>query len=188
MAHSSESFVPSDLEAARSGDAGARTRFWSRGYSELRQVAAAALAQWNGRIGLTPTDVLHEAFVRLAGRDRVTDEGTRFFYASFATECRRLLVDHHRQRIADKRGGRMQRVSLNSGILGDSNKPFDLIDLNDAIEVLAKLDPRAAQIVDLRVFGGMSMDECAAALGVSKRTAEYDWTNARSWLRDRLDG
>ncbi len=175
-----------DLAAARGGDAGARTRFWTQGYAELQRIAAAALAGWNGRLAVSPTSLLHDAFVQLAGRDQVTREGSGYFFVSFATECRRLLVDHHRRNMAEKRGGKLQRVTMPSELLGDGGSPIDLIDLHDAIEVLAKLDAREAQVVDLRVFGGLDVAECAAALGVSKRTVEADWTNARSWLRERL--
>lgn len=176
-----------ELEAASRGDAAARARFWEVGQAELRRIARAHLARWRGRVSLAPTDVLHEAFVRMVDRSRVTSEGAAFFYTSFATECRRLLVDHYRKKVAERRGGGWQRVSLHSEIIDERRPEFDLIDLSDAVEALAELDPRQASIVDMRLFGDMTVAQCAGALGVSERTVAEDWKHARAWLRVRLD-
>lgn len=177
-----------DLQAACSGSEDAKARFLQHGYDELRRIAEREVARWNRARTQTPTDVLHEAVVRLLGRPEVMVEGSGFFYVSFATECRRVLVDRYRHRRAGKRGGGMQKVTLHAELLEAEGGAFDLLDLHEAIEELARRDAREAAIVDMRVFAGLSVDECAKALGVSKRTVEGDWTDARSWLRHRLQG
>lgn len=174
------------LEAACRGGGDAKARFWELGQAELRRIAAAKLAEWHGRVSLSPTEVLHEAFLRMVDRSRVTTEGAAYFYCSFATECRRLLIDHYRKGRADRRGGDRRRVTLHSEVLDPTHPEIDLIDLHDAIETLAGLDPRQAAIVDMRMFGDMTVAQCAEMLQVSERTVADDWRHARSWLQVRL--
>lgn len=174
------------LERAAEGDATAQQELWSSCYEQLRLIASAALQRWNGRVSLQSTDVLHEAFARLVDRSRVTERGHRYFLKSFATECRRLLVEHWRAKQALVRGGDRERVTMVSQALAGTTQGMDLLELSDVIETLAREDARAAQIVDLRLFGGLSVAECSEALGVAIRTVESDWTFAKAWLQRKL--
>jgi RNA polymerase sigma-70 factor (ECF subfamily) len=137
---------------------------------------------------ITPASMVHEAYLRLVDQEKVAAGGESFFRACFAQECRRILVDQARRRRALRRGGERRVENLDEAsraALGVSGG-FDAVDLDEALEVLAKHDDRMARIVDLRVFGGLTVAECAAHLGLSPRTVVDDWALARSWLQCRL--
>ncbi len=155
-------------------------------YRELRR-----MAQW--RLGsadqtLQATALVHEAYLKLVDQSQVGWQGRTHFKAVAARVMRNVLIDHVRERGAQKRGGDWQRVTLGPG--GEpavpEMDPDQLVGLHVALERLAEHDERQARVVDLRFFGGLSHDEVAAALGVSKRTAEGYWTHARAWLRREL--
>ncbi|MCA8977616.1 MAG: sigma-70 family RNA polymerase sigma factor [Planctomycetes bacterium] len=166
---------------------GAAAAFWAQHYGQLREIAERMFAR-EGNHTLQPTALLHEAYARMIDRARVTEEGTRFFLACFATECRRILTDHAKARNAQKRGGRARRHSYSvvEPQLGVEEVP--ILDLNEAIESLARVSERAAKIVDLRVFAQMNVQECALALGCSASSVDRDWRFAKSWLRSELVG
>lgn len=153
-------------------------------YDALRAIAAGQLRR--ERIGhtLQPTALVHEAFLRL-GPLSTADRPT--LLACAARQMRQLLIDHARRRQRLKRGGGARRFSLDSRDLAISDRPADLLDLDDALHRLAELSSRQAEVVTLRFFGGMSMPEVAVALNVSPRTVEGDWTFARAWLKRELD-
>jgi RNA polymerase sigma-70 factor (ECF subfamily) len=155
-------------------------------YRELRR-----MAQWRlggGDQTLQATALVHEAYLKLVDQSRVDWKGRTHFKAIAAKVMRNVLVDHVRERGARKRGGDWQRVTLSPG--GEPATPeMDLdqiLSLHTALERLAEHDERQARVVDLRFFGGLKVEEVAAALGVSKRTAEGYWTHARAWLRREL--
>lgn len=152
-------------------------------YDELRRLAAQYLSRERSGHTLQPTALVHEAYLRLAAQSAEWDSKTHFF-AVGARVMRRLLIDHARARGRDKRGGDWQRVTLDPVAVELDDAA--LLALDDALERLAKLDAREAQIVELRFFAGMTVEEIAAELGVSKRTVESDWTHARAWLRREL--
>lgn len=158
-------------------------------YEDLRKRAALYMRRESPGHTLQPTALVHEAYLKLADQSRVSWQGRTHFFAVGANIMRRLLIDHARRRGSDKRGGGWQRVTLTEFPSSFENSKLDpehLLSLNAALEKLAELDAREAQIVELRFFGGLNMEEVAHVLGVSKRTAEGDWAHARAWLRREL--
>ena len=171
------------LSALERGDPHAAEQLLPLVYDELRRLAAAQLAREKPGHTLDATALVHEAWVRLTG-GQPFESRSHFFRAS-AEAMRRILVDHARARNADKRGGLWTRVEL-----ADWHKvaqdPEQVLALSEALERFAALEPRKAELVTLRFFGGLSMPEAADALGVSLPTAERWWAFARSWLYTEL--
>ncbi len=155
-------------------------------YDNLRRFAAAAMAAERGPRTLQPTAIVHEAFMRMVDQSRVNWQGRTHFFAVGAEMIRRVLVDDARRRGAQKRGGDRDRVELDDSAPDGGAGGVDLLALDDALQKLAGLDPRAARIVELRFFGGLREVDVAALLGVSPSTVHEDWHMARMWLRDEL--
>ena len=155
-------------------------------YDELRALARHYLG--GERIGhtLQPTALVHEAFLRLVDQRRVNWKGRRHFFAVGARMMRRVLVDWARKHKSRKRGGDWHRVTLTGAGLEGDLALVDVLSLDQALESLAELDARQAEIVELRFFAGFSVEEVADLLDVSKRTVEGDWTHARAWLKREL--
>ena len=179
------------LRAWRGGDAVAHEELLRRVYDELKRVAASQLRGERGGHTLQPTALVHEAFMRLCGQTRVDWQDRRHFFAIAATTMRRVLVDHARARLADKRAHR--RVTLTGGAEvfadGDAELPPEkLLDLDRALDRLAASFPRAARVVELHFFSGLEFAEVAAAVEVAPRTVMRDWSFARAWLRRELRG
>lgn len=161
-------------------------------YAELRRQARLALRREGEGHTLQPTALVHEAWLRLDQQHSVRWESRAQFFAVAAQMMRRVLVDHARSRLASKRGGNDLRVTLSDVDLHavpahNAAHEVDLLALNDALQKLAAFDSRKAQLVDLRYFGGLSLPEVAAVLGVSLATAGREWSVARMWLRRELD-
>lgn len=158
-------------------------------YDELKRLAGRMMARERRDHTLQTTGLVHEAYLRLVDQSRVDWRGATHFRAVAAQAMRRILIDHARARQSEKRGGAWQRVTLAHTIAPGDQAGFDaadLIALNAALEKLQTLDPRQARVVELRFFGGLSVEETADELGVSRRTVEGDWTHARVWLRREL--
>jgi RNA polymerase sigma factor (TIGR02999 family) len=160
-------------------------------YDELRRLASAYMSREIPGHTLQPTALVHEAYLKLVDQTRASWKGRTHFFAVGARVMRRLLVDHARERGAVKRGAGWQRVSL-CHVPGPS-APLQLdaeqlLTLNAALDRLADVDEREARIVILRFFGGLTVEEVAEVLGVSKRTVEADWRHARAWLQRALSG
>ncbi|RJP31934.1 MAG: sigma-70 family RNA polymerase sigma factor [Phycisphaerales bacterium] len=155
-------------------------------YEQLRQTARKLVRRERTKGLLQPTALLHEAYVKLA-RQRNFLTRTHFFAAAVG-EMRRVLVDHARREQAVKRGGRHGRLLLDTRVLAFSRPTVDLTELHDALESLAALSSRQARVVELRFLAGLSEEETAAELGVSRRTVQQDWRGARAWLRRELSG
>ncbi len=155
-------------------------------YRELRALAGSLLRQERVGHTLQPTALVHEAFAKLVDQERVDWQGRAHFLAIAGQAMRRVLVDHARRHRAEKRGGGLERVTL--GGIGNDEQDFALIELDDALTKLASESERAARVAELKVFGGLSGDEIAEALGVSRRTVTGDWTLARMWLARELSG
>ena len=135
---------------------------------------------------LQPTALVHEAYLKLVGQTRVDWQGRAHFLAFAAQAMRQILVDHARRHRAAKRGGNRHRIALDDNLVIESSRNVDLLALEDALTKLTKLDPRQAQMIELRFFGGLSIAEVAKVMGISKRSVEREWTMVRAWLRREL--
>ncbi len=157
-------------------------------YGELRRLAGYYVKSERAHHTLQPTALVHEAYLKLVDRDRVNFRGRTHFFAAGAQAMRRILVDYARQRKRDKRGGGWQRITLAEPLAARASEwsPDEVLALNRALEKLTALDPRQATVVELRYFAGLKVGEAAEVLGVSKRSAEADWTHARAWLKREL--
>ena len=158
-------------------------------YDELRRLARSYLRRERPDHTLQPTALVHEAFEKLVDQRNVEWEGRSHFLAIAAIAMRRLLLQHAEKRRAIKRGGGKQSLTLDdtaAALLGGEIDLGEILDLNACLQRLAELEPRHAQLVELRVFAGMTMAECATHLGTSLRTAERDWRVASAWLRREL--
>jgi RNA polymerase sigma factor (TIGR02999 family) len=171
----------------RRGDDDARDHLFAIVHPELRQIAARFLNRERMDHTLEPNALVNELCVRLLGTAPIPYNDRAHFFAIAAQTMRRILIDHARARVADKRGGEQQRVSLSAV---DGWAPIqhgeDLVALDQALVKLEKADPRAARVVELRFFGGLTEDEVAEALGVAPITVKRDWRAARAWLISRL--
>ena len=158
-------------------------------YDELRRVAGRYVRRERAQT-VQATDLVHEAYLRLASDKPVAWQNRAHFVAIAAIAMRRLLVDRARRRGAGKRGGAQVQVTLDEAVIGatSSAAPVDLVDLDSALSRLAALDARQAQIVELRYFGGLSIEETAEALSISPATVKREWTVARAWLLRELEG
>ncbi|MGE3775756.1 MAG: ECF-type sigma factor [Pirellulaceae bacterium] len=156
-------------------------------YDELRRLAAHKLSHEQPGQILQPTDLVHEAYLRLAGRPgKQVWHGRGHFFAAAAEAMRRILVDHARQRSAAKRGGHATRVVLDEYPGVDSTRDMELLALDEALGSLARHDHRKAELVKLRYFAGFTLREAAELLGISTSTADADWAYAKAWLAVRL--
>jgi RNA polymerase sigma factor (TIGR02999 family) len=176
------------LHAIGLGDGQAARDLLPLVYDELRRLASRRLALENPGQTLQATALVHEAYLRLVGPDASRDwNGRGHFYAAAAEAMRRIVLDRARDRKRLKRGGPRRREALDlEGFMTDDTSPDDLIDLDEALTRLAEIDPRGAELVKLRLFAGLTLDEAAQALGVVRRTAERDWAFARAWLFRQL--
>jgi RNA polymerase sigma factor (TIGR02999 family) len=169
------------------GDIAARDALIPIVYDELRRVAKKNLAGQRSDHTLQATALVHEAYLRLVNRKAHWRDRTHFF-ALAAQMMRQILVDHARMRNAAKRGGGVLTVVLDDeGAGADEKINLDLIDLDAAIKGLALLDPRQAQLVELRFFGGLSIEEAAIVVNISPATAKREWSTARVWLHHAME-
>jgi RNA polymerase sigma factor (TIGR02999 family) len=177
--------VPGLPDAAAAGNGQAAAELLPLVYDELRKLAAAHLAAEPTGHTLQPTALVHEAYLRLAGR---TDfPGRSHFLAAAGEAMRRLLIDHARKKRAGKRGGKARRAGIDPDELpGRPLDPDDQIALDEALTRLTALDPTAARLAALRVFAGLSVEEAGDALGLPRATAYRDWKYARAWLTAAL--
>jgi RNA polymerase sigma-70 factor, ECF subfamily len=155
-------------------------------YDELRKVAARYLRREAPGNTLQPTALVHEAFLKLAEQHRVDWQGRTHVLAIGAKAMRRILVDHAKRKRRIKRGGGLKRIVLDEAAALSPQRDEDLLAVDEALEKLATIDERQATIVELRFFGGMTVEEVAESLGISKRTVESEWTMVRAWLRREL--
>ena len=155
-------------------------------YGELRRLAHRAMRGQTRRHTLQPTALVHEAYLRIAASGVAPPEREQHLLGLAARAMRAALVDHARARSAEKRGdGRRPGTLLD--IPDDERRSWEVLDLNDAIDELVHVDPPLAKLVELRFFGGLSVEETADALSISESTAKRSWRTARAWLRSRLE-
>ncbi len=178
--------VTSLLEAWTRGDQSALDRLIPIVYEDLRKVAGRRLRSERPGHTLSATALVHETYLRLMGQHPVHLENRSHFFAVASELMRRILVDHARRRGASKRGGGTVRLTLDVAVVEGTPRDLDLVAVDDALSELATLDTRQARIVEMRFFGGLSTEEAAAVLGISRATVERDWSHARAWLYRRL--
>lgn len=155
-------------------------------YNELRRIAAARMAQEAPGHTLQPTALVHEAWMRMFGPDDQRFQGRAHFFAAAAEAMRRILVESARRRRSLKRGGGAPHVELEESRVFQPMPSDEMLAVDEALDRLAAKDPTAADLVKLKYFVGMTMEEAAAALGLSLRNAERIWTYARAWLRRKM--
>ena len=168
------------------GDLQARDSLFPLVYRELRRRATAYLRHERPDHTLQPTALVHEAYLRLAGQDRITWQSRAQFFGVAAQMMRRILVDHAREHQSAKRAGSSFRVALDDRIGATSPLDCEVLLLEDALQELALLDPRQGQIVEFRYFAGMSEQEVAEVLCISRSTVTREWQTARAWLYQRI--
>jgi len=174
------------LAAWSRGDEAALNELMPIVQSELRALARRLMRGERGGHTLQTTALVNEAYVRLVDLTRIRWQDRAHFFAMSARLMRRILVDHARSRAYQKRGGGARRISLSEAIVATGRDP-DLVELDDALAALAAVDGRKSQVVELRFFGGLSVEETAEALQVSPETVARDWRLAKAWLLRRLD-
>ena len=177
-----ENDVTALLVAWGQGDRAADSRLMATVYDDLRRVARRRLRTERADHSLAPTALVHEAYVRLVDLRRMRWQNRAQFFAIAARLMRQILVDHARAHAAAKRGGVAWKVPLSEHVGTMMPREVDLLDLDAALERLATLDPRLGDLVVLRFFGGLTVEEAAAALARSPATVKRDWTRARAWL------
>jgi len=156
-------------------------------YDELRRLAGSYLRRERSDHTLQPTALVHEAYMKLVDQRQVKWQNRAHFFGIAAQVMRRILMDHARKHKADKRGGEAEKLPLEEGLLVVSNESSNqLLALDEALERLAKLDPQKAKIVELRYFGGLSIEETAEVIGVSVPTINRQWRMAKAWLFGEL--
>lgn len=171
---------------------------WSRGdpeapdklmplvYDELRRIASQYLRRERADHTLQPTALVHEAYLKLVDQQRVSWQNRAHFFAIAAQAMRRILVSYARQHLAAKRGGPRQRLTLDEAMGAAQQREVDLIALDEAMTNLEAIDPQQSRIIELRFFGGLSVEETAQVIGVSPATVKREWTMARAWLHRRM--
>ena len=173
------------VERVGSGDQKAVSELMPVVYEELRRLARRYVRRERAQT-IQATDLVHEAYVRLAKDKNQNWTGRTHFLAIAAIAMRQILVERARARGASKRGGSRVRVTLDDALVAGKGTPLDLVALDDALSALSALDARQARIVELRFFGGLTIGETADAVGIAPATVKRDWTVAKAWLRREM--
>ena len=155
-------------------------------YRSLQQIARTHLNRERGPHTLQTTALVHEAYLKMVGQHSVHWKNRSHFFAIASQAMRRILIDHARKKIADKRGGEVARISLEEIDVGSVGSDQNLIALDEALTDLEKMDPQQSRIIELRYFGGLTVEETAEVLQISPRTVAREWAMARAWLYGRL--
>jgi RNA polymerase sigma factor (TIGR02999 family) len=186
MSLSGDSQVSAVLQAAQAGNRQAAADLLPLVYAELRQLAQVRLAQEKPGQTLQPTALVHEAYLRIAGDSNVTWEGRQHFFFAAARAMREILVEQARRKAGPKQGGGRRRQELDDACAVVVPPSYDVLAVHEALQELEERDPLEAQIVLLRYFTGLTMDETAAVLGLAERTLDRHWRYIRAWLMKRL--
>lgn len=173
------------LGAAGGGDREALERLYEAVYGELRAMAESGMRRERGAHTLQPTALVNEVYVKLASSSNW--QNRRHFFGAAAQSMRRILVDHARRKYAEKRGAGLERVTLTDLDVSAPEEDLDVLAVNEALDRLAEEDPRLAEVVNLRFFVGMSIEETAQALETSSATVKRDWAFARAWLIEQVE-
>lgn len=175
------------LAQLRAGNRDVEAKLIPLVYSELRRLAARYLRDERSYHTLQPTALVHEAYLRLTKLHAIDWQSRSHFFATAATVMRRILVDHARAQLAEKREGFRNALDLDEVLVASPARTPLLIALDDALQRLAEIDLRRSKIVELRFFGGMEEEEIGAALGISARTVRRDWRVAKAWLYNEVN-
>ncbi len=194
MAEAPKTQITRLIDAAGAGDAVAAEQLLPLVYDELRRLAAAHLAREPSGLTLQPTALVHEAYLKLIGGERVEWSGRGHFFGAAARAMRNILVDRARRRAAEKHGGGRGRVDVNDPAMtlsaptpAPDESRVDLLKLHAALERLEARDARQADVVLMRYFAGLTVEQTAAALGISTGTVKNEWTYAKAWLRREIE-
>ncbi len=174
------------LQAAQSGGDTARSSLFEAVYRELKMLARSKVARESTLTLLSPTSLVHESYERLFKYDAKNVESRKLFFGYASKVMRSVIVDYVRERDAEKRGGGAQGVTLVTELAGERVDHTRVLAVNEAMQQLKEIDQRCHDLVELRYFGGLSVEECAEALGISLATAARDWEKARAFLAYRL--
>ena len=186
-AETSDSITASLLELS-AGDQTAAARILPLVYDELRRLAVNHMRrERRPDHTLQPTALVHEAYIRLIDQTRVNWKSRAHFFAMAGEIMRRILVDHARRHYAEKRGGADTRISLDDALLFGQDKDVEVLAVDEALFDLARLDPQQSRIVELRFFAGLTLDETAEVLRISRSSVQREWNMARAWLYGQLD-
>ena len=178
--------VTAIVHRAQEGDREAAAQLLPLVYDELRELAKARMARLPPGQTLQPTALVHEAYVRIVGKEDLKLESRRHFFFVAARAMRDILVEQARRKAGPKRGGTRQRVELKDDLAAQEPSHEDVLAVNEALSELEKEDPVKAQIVNLRFFAGMSIEETAQVLGISERTLHRHWRFLKAWLKSRI--
>ncbi len=170
------------LSALKRGDDGAASKLIPAVYAELRRLAGAYMRRERVDHTLQATALVHEAYLKLVEQRSVDWQSRAHFFGVAAQLMRRILIDHARGHLRQKRGGERRKVSLDEVFLFAEKQADELLAVDDSLNQLEKIDPRQARVVELRFFGGLSVEEAAEVLGVSPKTIKRDWSVAKAWL------
>lgn len=174
------------LQKVGQGDKGSESQLLDLVYSELHRLASSYMRRERKDHTLQPSALVNEAYVKLIGAQEVSWQNRGHFYAAAARVMRNILIDYARTRSAERRGGAPQRSPLRDDMLMVEEDPDQFLLLDAAMNRLAKLDERQAKVVEMRFFGGLNVEETAAALSISEKTVKRDWAVARAWLEAEL--
>lgn len=186
MDSADKSEVTQLLVKAREGKQEAYDKLFPLVYEELKRIARIQLNREYGNHTLSKTELVHEVYLKLVDQTRIDWEDRTHFYAIAARSMRQILVDHARKKNAQKRGGDQTHITLEEDEINIHEHAGQIVALDELLDQLSELDERMANIVELRFFGGMSIEETAGLLDVSTSTVDRDWQKARGWLYQRL--
>ena len=182
----SKSDITGLLSAYNGGNRDALDELFPLIYDELKRVAANKLKNERADHTLQPTALVHEAYIRLISQDSVDWKSRIQFFGLAAEMMRRILTNHALTRNAEKRGGQHLKIELDEAVIFATGRGVDLVALDDALNQLSKIDPKQAQIVELRFYTGLKVEEISELLGISDSTVKREWRMAKAWLYDRL--
>lgn len=174
------------LQALSAGNTSALDQLLPLVYDQMHRIAQRELRRERADHTLSPTALVHEAYLKLVQLEQISWEGRAHFFGACAAAMRRILISYARMHKAEKRGGGAEKVPIDDVVLAARERPAELLALDEALTRLAQLNPRQARVVEYRFFGGMEIEAVADALGVSAPTVKRDWTAARAWLNREL--
>ena len=188
MPESSANHVTNLLSAARAGRQEAAAELLELVYAQLRAVAGYQMAAVPPGDTLQPTALVHEAYLKLFKNGEVPWVDRRHFFHAAARAMRDIVIDQARRHVSVKRGGRRQRIPLDEAVVVAKHDAHDLVAMDEALDILQKINPTGAQVAMLRFFAGLTVEETAQAMEMSPATVDRHWRHARAWLRQRIRG